>query len=380
MRIKGIARYIIDALEQKGHEAYIVGGCLRDELMGRASDDVDITTSATPDEVKSIFDDTRETGIKHGTVLVIYGNDKAEVTTFRTENTYSDGRHPDEVIFVKDIKKDLARRDFTINAMAFSPSRGLVDPFDGQGDIKNKIIRAVGDPYKRFEEDALRILRCIRFSAVLGFEIEGETAKAALKLKNNLKFISRERVFTELYKTLAHANFEQMKFMLDVAGDIFPQNITDERIAYAVRVHSNEAKWAWLCGENTHNVLASLKSSSRFMCAAEELAAYENTDINEPCKVFYKLKYASPAQLADYKDDPKILDEFERAIAEKRPLYPSDMVMGGKEILALGFKDREIGEIQKYLFDHILDHPEDNNKESLTGIIERRFSFGNNQP
>jgi len=371
MKIKGIARYIIETLEQKGYEAYIVGGCLRDECMGRASDDVDVTTSATPDEVKSIFDDTRETGIKHGTVLVLHAGEHAEVTTFRTESSYSDGRHPDEVVFVKDINKDLARRDFTINAMAFSPARGMVDPFGGREDIQKKIIRAVGDPEKRFGEDALRILRCVRFSAVLDFEIEEKTARAAQLLKDNLKLVSRERVFTELYKTILHANYEQMKFMLCIAGDIFPNNITDESIKEAVRAQCAEAKWAWLCGNRTGEILSKLKSSSRFMNAAKELSTYREQEINDPCGVFYKLKYVTPMQLADYKNDKKILDEYNRATAQNRPLYPSELAVDGRFIQSLGFKNEEIGKIQKMLFEHILIHPEDNNTERLTGVIER---------
>lgn len=193
---------ILDTLHNSGYEAYIVGGCVRDAVLGRSPHDWDITTSAEPDEVKAIFTRTIDTGLKHGTVTVMYGKTGYEITTFRIDGDYRDGRHPDSVAFTKDLTKDLERRDFTINAMAYTKEGGLIDPFDGYSDIKKGVIRAVGDPMQRFSEDALRIMRALRFSAQLGYEIDPETLKAAEKLAPKLKRISAERIRSELEKIL----------------------------------------------------------------------------------------------------------------------------------------------------------------------------------
>lgn len=172
------AREIIDTLEKAGFEAYAVGGCVRDSLMGRIPDDWDITTSAMPEQVKALFRRTVDTGIRHGTVTVLVNGDGYEVTTYRIDGDYEDGRHPKEVSFTRNLQEDLLRRDFTINAMAYSPLKGLVDIFGGLKDLEAGIIRCVGNPMARFGEDALRILRAVRFSAQLGFVIEPETESA----------------------------------------------------------------------------------------------------------------------------------------------------------------------------------------------------------
>ena len=178
------------------------GGCVRDALLGREPNDWDITTSALPTEVKSVFPRTIDTGLQHGTVTVLCGGTGYEVTTFRVDGVYEDGRHPKEVTFTPSLREDLKRRDFTINAMAYNNESGLVDLFGGQQDLENGIVRAVGDPVQRFTEDALRIMRAIRFSAQLGYEIEPETLRAASALAPNLRRISSERIREELEKTL----------------------------------------------------------------------------------------------------------------------------------------------------------------------------------
>ena len=193
---------ILESLQKAGYEAYVVGGCVRDALLGREPHDWDITTSALPMEVKSVFPRTIDTGLQHGTVTVLCGGTGYEVTTFRVDGVYEDGRHPKEVTFTPSLREDLRRRDFTINAMAYNNESGLVDLFGGQQDLENGIVRAVGDPVQRFTEDALRIMRAIRFSAQLGYEIEPETLKAASALAPNLRRISSERIREELEKTL----------------------------------------------------------------------------------------------------------------------------------------------------------------------------------
>lgn len=195
---------IIELLEQAGFEAYVVGGCVRDSIMGLAAHDYDIATSALPSDTKRVFGFCRvvETGIKHGTVTVLYKGSCVEITTFRIDGDYLDGRHPQNVEFSGNLYDDLSRRDFTINGIAYSHSRGFSDPFGGTGDILSKTIRCIGDPEKRFSEDALRILRALRFSAVLGFGIEERTKAALVAHKGDIRRVSRERVFSELKRLI----------------------------------------------------------------------------------------------------------------------------------------------------------------------------------
>ncbi|MGI6033754.1 MAG: CCA tRNA nucleotidyltransferase [Coriobacteriales bacterium] len=195
---------VLEALEAKGHEAYVVGGCVRDAILGRVPNDWDVTTSARPEQTKAAAHaagfKTADTGIKHGTVTVIVDHEPFEVTTYRSDGAYSDGRHPDEVRFLDSLEGDLARRDFTVNALAYNPSVGLVDEFDGVGDLNRRVLRAVGEPHRRFEEDALRILRGIRFSAQLEFALEKGTAQAIHDDRMLLEKISAERIASEIEK------------------------------------------------------------------------------------------------------------------------------------------------------------------------------------
>ncbi len=197
----GAAR-ILETLAAAGYEAYVVGGCVRDSLLQRQPDDWDITTSATPEAVKSLFRRTVDTGIQHGTVTVRMEKESYEVTTYRVDGDYADGRHPTQVTFTPSLREDLMRRDFTINAMAYSPAEGLVDEFDGIGDLRRGIIRAVGDPVQRFGEDALRMMRAVRFAAQLGFRIEDATRQGIRDLCGNLRLVSAERIRVELEKLL----------------------------------------------------------------------------------------------------------------------------------------------------------------------------------
>ncbi|MCQ2493763.1 MAG: CCA tRNA nucleotidyltransferase [Lachnospiraceae bacterium] len=205
------AKYIIDVLEDAGYEAYVVGGCVRDSILGREPQDWDITTSALPLRVKELFRRTIDTGLQHGTVTVMQGEEGFEVTTYRIDGEYEDGRHPKDVTFTPNLEEDLLRRDFTINAMAYNDRRGLVDLYDGIGDIERKIIRCVGDPNARFSEDALRMLRAVRFSAQLGYTIEPATREAITKLAPTLEKISAERIRTELVKLLVSNNPYELK-------------------------------------------------------------------------------------------------------------------------------------------------------------------------
>ena len=218
-------KVIIQTLEAAGYEAYAVGGCVRDSVLGRIPADWDITTSALPEQVKELFHRTIDTGIEHGTVTVMMDKEGFEVTTYRIDGEYRDHRHPEQVNFTGELKEDLRRRDFTINAMAYNDRCGMVDAFGGIEDLKHGVIRCVGVAGERFEEDALRILRAVRFAAQLGFEIEKETADAARALAGNLKDISAERIQTELVKLLVSPHPEMLRtaYELGITRVVLPE-------------------------------------------------------------------------------------------------------------------------------------------------------------
>lgn len=220
------AAFVIDRLGRHGHQAYVVGGCVRDSLLGRTPKDWDICTDALPEEMQRIFADQHviETGLKHGTLTVMYAHEPYEVTTFRVDGEYTDHRHPDEVRFVKDVVDDLSRRDFTVNAMAWNPDTGLVDAFGGQEDLARGVIRCVGEAEKRFGEDALRIMRALRFASTYGFEIEAATATAIHALKATLHGVAAERIRVELAKLLCGQGAGRiMRQYSDVIFTILPQ-------------------------------------------------------------------------------------------------------------------------------------------------------------
>ena len=218
------AAALLTRLHAAGHAAYAVGGCVRDSLLGQTPHDWDLCTSATPEQVLELFGEAHciPTGLQHGTVTVKHGGELYEITTFRTEGAYSDGRHPDHVAFVPDVKEDLARRDFTINAMAYNAEEGLIDPFGGQNDLAAGIVRAVGEPQRRFEEDALRILRLYRFAARFGFAIDPATGQAARALCRHLDCVSEERIAEELSRLLA-APAPGAYLEAEVLAVIFPE-------------------------------------------------------------------------------------------------------------------------------------------------------------
>ena len=218
--------FILERLEKSGHRADVVGGPVRDFLLGKAPDDYDITTSALPEEVKRIFADYRtvDTGIKHGTVTLVLGKNQYEITTYRVDGEYKDARRPESVSFTDSLGEDLCRRDFTVNAMCYSPRHGVTDLHGGESDLRAKIIRAVGDPAIRFSEDALRILRALRFSSVLDFHIEEKTAAAALVKKELLRLVSGERIYTEWKKLVSGVNaYSVLEGYRDIISVFLPE-------------------------------------------------------------------------------------------------------------------------------------------------------------
>lgn len=226
IRLSETVQAVLDRLESCGYEAYIVGGCVRDRLLGRTPNDWDVTTSARPDQILAAFSDCRviETGIKHGTVTVIIGGEQIEVTTYRCDGEYLDNRHPVSVTFSRNIRDDLSRRDFTVNAMAYHPTHGLVDLFDGRRDLSDRVIRCVGQAEQRFEEDGLRILRAIRFASVLDFSIHEDTARAIHSHRSLLSGIAAERIREELCKLITGAGAVRiLREYIDVISVFLPE-------------------------------------------------------------------------------------------------------------------------------------------------------------
>ena len=268
------AAALLDALHAAGYAAYAVGGCVRDSLLGRTAHDWDLCTSALPQQVMELFGTEQciPTGLQHGTVTIKYGGQLYETTTFRTEGSYTDGRHPDEVQFVPDVREDLARRDFTINAMAYNEAEGLVDPFGGQKDLQNGLLRAVGEPQQRFTEDALRILRLYRFAARFGFALDAATARAARQLAPHLDCISAERIQEELAKLLAAPQpgvYLEPAVLAVVLPELTPEILTAAKPVVDACPAGEEnlpVRWAALLGAlgetDTRRVLKRLRCSN----------------------------------------------------------------------------------------------------------------------
>lgn len=254
---------IIDTLMRAGYEAYAVGGCIRDSLLGREPKDWDITTSASPAEVKALFPKTVDTGIAHGTVTVLLNREGFEVTTYRVDGTYEDFRHPKEVTFTPDLNEDLKRRDFTINAMAYNDTHGLIDAFDGAGDLDRKIVRCVGDPKERFSEDALRMMRAVRFGAQLGFTVEEQTRSAICALAPTLKKISAERIQSELVSLLMSDHPEEMRTLYEtgITKVILPE------FDVMMQTAQNSPHHMYTVGEHTIQSLAQIESKKTLRLA-----------------------------------------------------------------------------------------------------------------
>ena len=255
IRMPDKVKFIIDKITAAGFEAYAVGGCVRDSILGRTPQDWDITTSARPEQVKALFSRTVDTGLKHGTVTVLLGKEGFEVTTYRIDGEYLDGRHPREVIFTPSLEEDLKRRDLTINAMAYNDENGLVDLFGGRNDIQERIVRCVGDPEQRFGEDALRMLRAVRFAAQLGYRIEESTGDAIGRLAPGLKQISAERIQAELVKlmTSPHPEFLKMAYDFGMTAVFLPEF---DRI---METEQNHPHHCFSVGEHTLHALTEVE-------------------------------------------------------------------------------------------------------------------------
>ena len=378
MRIPAEIEYVLRRLEACGYEAYLVGGCVRDALRGQSPDDFDVTTSALPTETERVFAADRiiETGLKHGTVTVLRGGMPVEITTYRTEGTYSDGRHPDSVAFTRSLAADLQRRDFTVNAMAMDVRGVIADPCGGREDLAAKCLRAVGDPEWRFTEDALRILRAFRFAAKLGFTIEAKTYAAAVALAPRLRLISRERVFAELCKLLcAPYAAETLAQMLDggVFDCIFDAPVLNRRaLAYlhSLPPRADIRLAALLYGDAAAQAhVASLKPPAAFMRRVAGIlhAAAPKTDAPSLCRFVYangtELARDAALVLAKEQAAPAELPaRLDALLAHADCLTLRDLKVGGEDARAAGFVGQDIGMALESVLLAVFDGKIDNSR------------------
>lgn len=377
---------IAEILAENGHKAYAVGGCIRDAIMGKAPNDWDMTTDCSPEKMLEIFEAegirTIPTGLKHGTVSVLLGQEIYECTTFRIDGSYTDSRHPDKVTFTRDVTEDLRRRDFTVNAMAgdpLSPSGEIVDVFGGQDDLQNKVIRAVGDPETRFTEDALRILRAIRFATVLDFEIDGETKDAAVKLGYRLGDISAERKSVELQKILMSDHADRGVALLletDLAKYIHP-DIMLPRVTLASLPKSFSTRLAALFGKipdlGCMKLSGEVTKQVRLLCDdmlfSDAVSKYSKIDVIARCLLS---KYGNLAADAALLRNNSALAE---AIIEERAKDPCvairDLAIGGNDLISLGIEPKMLGGIMLSLLISVIEEPSLNEKEALTLAAQR---------
>lgn len=424
----------LEKLERAGYESYLVGGCVRDLLRGETPHDADLTTIALPEQTKAVFADQHviETGIKHGTVTVVLDGVPLEITTFRTEGMYSDGRHPDEVQFTRTLREDLRRRDFTVNAMAMSPRAGMVDPFGGADDLQNKMIRCVGDPRERFSEDALRILRAARFASTLDFEIEEKTARAMVELTPLLAKVSAERIAAEFVKLLCGAGAQRVltefrELIAFIVPEIresfgFPQQ--NKHHCYDVYTHTVCAvsyvppepvlrlaaffhdigkPRAYHIGENgrgsfcghpqvgeqiARDVMHRLKFSNaiiRDVCilvrehdyllqnehGALRLLQRLPNDLLDPLMYLMRadaLAKASPQE--SLKKVERLRDGLWELIRQSPALHVSDLAIDGKQLIALGVSEgKAVGTMLEYLLEQVIDGKVQNTTESLAQCV-----------
>lgn len=388
------AATLLAQLHAAGHKAYAVGGCVRDSLLGKAPADWDLCTSARPEQVLLLFGEEQciPTGLKHGTVTVRQGDSFYEITTFRVEGAYSDGRHPDKVDFVADVTQDLARRDFTINAMAYNEKEGLVDPFGGRADLAARQVRAVGDPARRFAEDSLRILRLYRFGAREEFSLDPATRAAALALRDGLKKISAERILQEVSKLLLASRpgrWLEPALMEIIFPALDPLGQPGRFAACCAAIDAAPAdlilRFAALLGslgrEGAGQALRSLRPSNELLKQVSELAAeWDFTPADSPAarrvQTRHLLARLSPQQAARLvalgqarTGGPEwnaLGETLETLTAENACCRISQLAIGGQELQALGFgPGRTLGQALAALLEQVLDEKIPNEKAAL---------------
>lgn len=403
-------QFILKRLDQAGYESYIVGGCTRDSILGRLPQDWDITTSAMPEQVKELFSRTIDTGIRHGTVTVMIGVEGYEVTTFRIDGIYEDGRHPESVTFTRSLEEDLKRRDFTINAMAYNPEKGLVDLFGGIQDLEEGRVCCVGDPRARFSEDALRMMRAVRFAAQLGFAIETETARAAKELAGTLDKISAERIRSELEKLLLspHPELIETAYELGITAVILPEyDALTDRAARCLagypdarrhvasllpktektKVQRFAALLMYLESEQVESVMRRLKFDNATRILTERLVRFQEFDFENTEAAMRHFLYESgedlfpelvrmreaqiaaglPEDIAAASLDLREKETLFRKVTGDRQCYSLDrLAVGGTDLIAAGIRPgREIGQLLHRLLLEVIRNQSLNQKETL---------------
>ncbi len=383
---------ILRELRTHGYEAFAVGGCVRDVLLGREPGDWDITTSARPEQVKAVFGKTVDTGLQHGTVTVIRNRVGYEITTYRIDGEYEDGRHPKEVIFTADLREDLRRRDFTINAMAYSHETGLVDAFGGLEDLKAGRIRCVGNAVERFTEDALRMLRAVRFSAQLGFSIEEKTWEALQELAPNLAMVSKERILTELTKTLLSDRPENVcliesagliPYISKTFGAVLGEELEERLKKSGALPASRGVRFAALLlnagEENAGRILRELKSDRETMDKTRLLVRWFSREIGQAPADIRRVMSAMEDTLFDdlltlretlRPEEARKMQEIRKTAAGIRErgecIRLRQLAVTGADLIACGLQPGpELGKTLNRLFEGVLEHPEWNQKETL---------------
>jgi len=318
------AIHCLRTLQEAGHAAYPVGGCVRDLLLGRAPGDVDVCTSAPPQAVLALFPSAVPTGLKHGTVTVPGPSYGVEITTFRREAGYADARHPDQVSFDVGLTEDLSRRDFTVNAMALAENGAIIDPFGGRSDLEKGLIRCVGDPHRRFSEDALRMLRAVRFTAQLGFCLEAHTAAALVQNARQVEKVSRERIRAEMEKTLLSPRPQAMAVMLEsgLLDHLYPFPRGLDLAGLSALPPTPEARWRGFC------------AATGFPISALPVERKLRRGVEHP----------------------------------EEALIPT-LALTAQDLMALGLEGPQISAAQKRLALHLLDHPGDNTPQRLRALL-----------
>lgn len=366
--------HILNTLERSGYEARLVGGCVRDTLLHRRPNDWDVATAAPPEAVTELFERTVPTGIRHGTVTVLYGGSACEVTTYRVEGAYSDHRRPDSVRFTSRLEEDLSRRDFTINAMAMDASLAITDPFGGREDLSRRLIRCVGDARERFTEDALRMLRAVRFAAQLDFALDSAALEAIAGCAPLCSALSPERVAAELRAVLASRDPDMVWLMADLGllnAWLTPREGERTHLGALPRC----ARLAHFCSDlsrcgsitSTETFLRSLRMDTRSVkicSAAAEILASGSRDYKRLLR-----DYGEDAVLAAYPKSRRL-----REVLRSGECWSlASLAITGGELAALGYTGRELGEELRRLLEHVIDCPEDNQPEILCKLASERI-------
>lgn len=366
--------HILNTLERSGYEARLVGGCVRDTLLHRRPNDWDVATAAAPEAVTELFERTVPTGIRHGTVTVLYGGSACEVTTYRVEGAYSDHRRPDSVRFTSRLEEDLSRRDFTINAMAMDASLAITDPFGGREDLSRRLIRCVGDARERFTEDALRMLRAVRFAAQLDFALDSAALEAIAGCAPLCSALSPERVAAELRAVLASRDPDMVWLMTNLGllnAWLTPREGERTHLGALPRC----ARLAHFCRDlsrcgsitSTDTFLRSLRMDTRSVktcSAAAEILASGSRDYKRLLR-----DYGEDAVLASYPKSRRL-----RAVLRSGECWSlASLAITGGELAALGYAGRELGEELRRLLEHVIDCPEDNRPEILCKLASERI-------